>query len=46
MVANAYKTYKRKQNRKYMKINYLVQYKSDYHHKYIIQFVTIILFWH
>jgi len=28
MVANAYNTYKRKQNRKYMKSNYLVEYTS------------------
>ena len=29
MVANTYKTYTRKQNRNYVKSNYLVQYKSD-----------------
>jgi len=38
MVVNAYKTYKRKQNRKYLNINYLVQYRSDYHQTYIILF--------
>jgi len=41
MVANAFKTYKRKQNRKYLKSNYFVQYKSDYHHTYVTQFTDI-----
>jgi len=46
MVANAHKTYKRKQNRKYLKSNFLVQLKTDYHHTYKIEFVIIIIFLH
>ena len=43
MVANAYKTYTRKQNRKNLKSNYLVQYKSDFHQTYITQYTDIVL---
>jgi len=31
---------------KYLKSNYLVQYKSDYHHTYKLQFVILIIFLH
>jgi len=47
MVADAYKTYTREQNRKHLNSNYLFQYRSDYHHTYfILQFVIIIIFLH